>query len=199
MHEQKSEKKENSAIEEIFDLSTFKTQKCLNSFKHDKKTCIFYHVKDKRRNPKNFSYINEHCKGCQENNKCKKCHSQYEFLYHVDNYKKKLCMYDGKCVTPHCSFFHTGRNDRIWEEKEEEKKIFEKCSSLDSILIEKQEISMGLGVLMCSVCDKLKITSVLGCGHGKCGECKLMDACVICGKPSKPVIEINLSKKKKDI
>ena len=122
------------------EFNSFKTIRCKNEECSDKflmqdgnensqiryTTCTFYHSSmDKRRNPcsknnepilfYNSKFI---CKDCIDRDDhdigCFYCKNYFEFYYHPDNYKSKICPYN-QCTSIFCPFYHCDEEKIQWE------------------------------------------------------------------------------------
>lgn len=78
-------------------LSTFKTQPCEKTNRHNHKRCAFYHSSsDKRRvgsdyTPRMCKMITDNNDECPNKDECKSAHNLVEINYHPEIYKRKYC------------------------------------------------------------------------------------------------------------
>jgi hypothetical protein len=189
--ENENDQEKNS---EKYDFKDFKTVKCMKNFNHNNKSCPFYHKFDRRRDLKKITYSAEYCTkyNCEDGDKCSKCHNQIEYWYHPNNFKKNPCKLDVCSKTETCPFYHYDKGDRIYNEYEEFKEIYDKCAEINNFLQKKQEKNQALEKFMCCYCcdGTRKAKIILRCGHGKCLECELTSICVICHQPTQPTVQV---------
>ena len=195
-----------------FSLNTFKTLECLaikqgmKCPKADPHLCYYYHdISEKRRPPTLYRYINEMCpnqhieKGkikrrCKYGDFCNKCHSRYEYYYHILNYGKAMtCTRKkefGKCQFEEtCYAYHPYKEPGYIKTKEE---IIQEMK--DELLQKYNDENKSLGNLIekfrCVGCKgfkkKLKYYWITKCEHVICSNCfKENKKCPKCGEKYK--------------
>lgn len=176
-------------INEKFDLETFKTTKCSIKQQHMYSTCSYYHdylrLSDKRRSLKEFNYSAENCPNygnCEEGDNCKFCHNEIEFKYHPLRFKTKPCAHKENCRNKEsCPYFHVDANDRADDKTKDFIEIVEKCQDLAGKCQKLQQVTFLLDRFWCSVCRDQKSEGVMDCGHTRCGKCKEVMKCFLCG------------------
>ena len=195
-----------------FSLNTFKTLECLaikqgmKCPKADPHLCYYYHdISEKRRPPTLYRYINEMCpnqhieKGkikrrCKYGDFCNKCHSRYEYYYHILYYGKAMtCTRKkefGKCQFEEtCYAYHPYKEPGYIKTKEE---IIQEMK--DELLQKYNDENKSLGNLIekfrCVGCKgfkkKLKYYWIKKCEHVICSNCfKENKKCPKCGEKYK--------------
>ncbi|CAL4090809.1 unnamed protein product, partial [Meganyctiphanes norvegica] len=89
--------KDTKTQKDTIDPYLFKTKRCELKICQNKKECICYHNEDqRRRKPSKFLYTADVCLeyrlgSCPYGSRCKKSHSEYEFIFHPDKVHKKVC------------------------------------------------------------------------------------------------------------
>lgn len=99
----------SNSLPSEFNPLTYKTIKCPleNLCKLDSKLCLNYHNDEEKRR-KNIHYSSQYCSdiynkelntwgsitNCPRGNNCHYCHNKYEYLYHLENFRTKLCPYE---------------------------------------------------------------------------------------------------------
>ena len=215
-----------------FSLNTFKTLECsaiksgIKCSKGDSHLCYYYHdISEKRRPPSLYRYINEMCKDqiiqkgkikkrCKFGDFCYKCHSRYEYYYHILHYgKAMICKRKkefGKCQFEEtCYAYHPYKEPGYIRTKEEiiqEKK--------DELLQKYNDENKSLGNLIekfrCVGCHgykkKLKYYWLNNCEHVICSSCfKEKKKCPKCskkyqkGKEGEDFVEIDIANGSKNI
>jgi len=110
------------------DLRTFKVEACPRTTKnHDTTTCPYYHHQHDRRRPlTQFMYEPDQCeqhfldensdvatgRACPNGDRCGKCHTVVELLYHPSVYKRRFCLHMGRAADrcprgSFCAFAHS--------------------------------------------------------------------------------------------
>ena len=215
-----------------FSLNTFKTLECpaiksgIKCPKGDSHLCYYYHdISERRRPPSLYRYINEMCpdqiiqkgkikKRCKFGDFCNKCHSRYEYYYHILHYgKAMICKRKkefGKCQFEEtCYAYHPYKEPGYIRTKEEiiqEKK--------DELLQKYNDENKSLGNLIekfrCVGCHgykkKLKYYWLNNCEHVICSGCfKEKKKCPKCskkfqkGKEGEDFVEIDIANSSKNI
>ena len=181
----------------IFDINTFKVFKCPfdDKCKEDKHLCPFYHSPTKKRRPPLLFRYNIDDKCFDKNKKifkvdkcpfgifCNGIHSQNEYSYHSQNFRKQLdCI--RKKINGHCIFLKTcyGKHpDEEYElyEKELKEDKTEKIKNEDETIIklnDKKATIINLSeYFKCRYCKNLpkkgKIKFLSKCNHFLCKKC----------------------------
>lgn len=181
---------------EIFGLATYKTVKCSKTETHDYKSCMFYHVLDRRRSPNEYEYSGEMCKSrenCANGDFCRDCHNSFEYLFHASNYKKSTCGYKICYYGELCPYTHNTQDHQVLPEQKNGltiPELLEKSENLSQLLASQQAKNKRISKFICHFCFENKSQFVFPCGHLSCAGCIINSTCQACGKAFASKIEI---------